>query len=146
MRRRLFLAIIAILGFTSRGFSQSHRILSAAEANALMQDGQLVILDIRRRAEWLQTGVAKGAIPMSMHEADFPARLSELLQTTRPENIGLICATGQRTAHVVGILAQNGISGVADISEGMKGNARGSGWIKGGLPIVSLEDALAANN
>ena len=77
-----------------------------------------------------------------MHEQGFGERLQAILKSTPPEKIGLICATGGRTAYVVDILEKNGISGVQDVSEGMLGNDRGPGWIARGLPTVSTSEAL----
>ena len=54
---------------------------------------------------------------------------------------GLICATGGRSAYVAEVLEKNGLTGVADVSEGMLGNSGGAGWIARGLPVVSLKDA-----
>jgi rhodanese-related sulfurtransferase len=63
------------------------------------------------------------------------------LSRYRPDQIALICATGGRSAYVVEILGKNGITGVADVSEGMFGNGRAAGWIARGLPVVSVEQA-----
>ena len=41
------------------------------------------------------------------------------------------------------VLEKNGITGVADLSEGMKGNKRGPGWIARGLDVVPLDEAMA---
>ncbi len=119
-------------------------ILSAPEAEARMQDGELILLDIRSPEEWRETGIAKGAWPVSMHERDFGERLQAILAQYPPDQIALICAVGGRSGHVTGILEKNGITGVADLSEGMQGNARGPGWIARGLDVVSLDEARAA--
>ena len=101
------------------------------------------MLDIRSPQEWADTGVAEGAWPVSMHEPDFGARLQAILQNVPTDQIALMCATGGRTAHVINMLRQNGIEGVADLSEGMMGNPLGPGWIARGLPTVSADDAMA---
>lgn len=119
-------------------------ILSAPEAEARIANGELVVLDIRSRGEWKDTGIAKGAWPVSMHERDFGQRLQAILAAYPTEQIALICATGGRTAHVLDVLERNGIKGISDISESMMGNARGPGWIKRGLEIVSLDEAQKA--
>lgn len=119
-------------------------ILSAPEAQTQVTSGDLVLLDIRSPQEWRDTGIAEGAWPVSMHEPDFGQRLQVILQEVGADRIGLICATGGRTAHVASILKRNGIEGIADVSEGMMGNPRGPGWIARGMPIVTLEDATKA--
>lgn len=119
-------------------------ILSAPDAAAQVQSGEIVMIDIRSAAEWKETGLAQGAWPVSMHEQGFVKQLQTIMKQYSPENVALICATGGRTAHVTKILEANGFAGVADISEGMMGNKRGPGWIERGMPLVRLEDAEAA--
>jgi rhodanese-related sulfurtransferase len=119
-------------------------ILSATEAQTMLEKDELVLLDIRSPQEWAETGLAEGAWPVTMHEPDFGTRLQTILQEVGSERVALICATGGRTGHVTSILRQNGIEGVIDVSEGMMGNPRGPGWIARGMPVVTLEDAAAA--
>lgn len=141
--RRFLLATI-ILAMTSLSALAETPILSAPEAQQRIAEGELILLDIRSRQEWQETGIAKGAWPVSMHERDFGERLQAILAVYPPEQIAMICAVGGRTGHVTSILEKNGIRGVADLSEGMEGNARGPGWIARGLEVVPVEDALAA--
>lgn len=141
--RRFLLATI-IWAMTSLSALAETPILSAPEAQQRIAEGELILLDIRSRQEWQETGIAKGAWPVSMHERDFGERLQAILAVYPPEQIAMICAVGGRTGHVTSILEKNGIRGVADLSEGMEGNARGPGWIARGLEVVPVEDALAA--
>ena len=119
-------------------------ILSAPEAQDRISSGEMVVLDIRSPEEWKETGVAEGAWPVSMHRPDFGQQLQAILAKYEPGQIGLICATGGRTAHVTSILKQNGVEGITDVSEGMMGNPSGPGWIARGMPVVSVEEAEAA--
>ena len=119
-------------------------ILSAPEAQDRLTSGEMIVLDIRSPEEWKQTGVAEGVWPVSMHRPDFGRQLQTILAKYEPSQIGLICATGGRTAHVVSVLRQNGIDGITDVSEGMMGNPRGPGWLARGMPIVTAEDAVTA--
>ncbi len=119
-------------------------ILSAPDVAARLQSGNMVMLDIRSPAEWKETGLAAGAWPVSMHEKGFVQQLQAVITQYSPDNVALICATGGRTAHVTKILEANGISGIADVSEGMMGNQRGPGWIDRGMSVVTLEEADAA--
>jgi rhodanese-related sulfurtransferase len=117
------------------------QILSAPDAAEQMASGNFVLLDIRSPEEWAESGVAKGAWPVSMHVEGFPERLNAIFQHYDPSQIGLICATGNRSRYVAQVLEQSGIVGVTDVSEGMFGNPTGAGWIERGLPVVSVEDA-----
>lgn len=119
-------------------------ILSAPTATERVASGEILLLDIRSRQEWRETGLAEGALPVSMHEAGFAETLSRLLADRAPDEIALICATGGRSAHVARILAQNGVAGVLDVSEGMMGNPLGPGWLARKMPVVTLEQAEAA--
>ncbi len=140
--RSLACAILGWFALTMAALSDTP-ILSAPEAEAKLQSGEIVLIDIRSRGEWQDTGVAEGAWPVSMHEPDFGERFRAILDQVSPDKIALICATGGRTAHVVQMLRQAGIEGVADVSEGMMGNPRGAGWIARGQSVVSLDAATA---
>ena len=134
-------AAVALLIATAAVFAETP-VLSASEAAAKLASGDLVVLDIRTPEEWAESGIAQGAWPVSMHSEDFPKRLQAIFAQHSAETIGLICATGGRSAYVTEVLARNGITGVIDISEGMFGNEQGAGWIARGLPIVSLAEAM----
>lgn len=118
-------------------------ILSAPDAQERLESGELILLDIRTPEEWQDTGIAKGAWPVSMHREDFKARLDAILAVYPPEQIALICAVGGRSGGVTGALERGGIVGVSDVSEGMMGSARGAGWIARGLEVVPLDQAKA---
>ena len=143
-RLRSFLCIAAIWSLMTMTALADTPILSAPDAQSKLASGEMVMLDIRSRQEWQQTGLAEGAWPVSMHEPDFGQRLQAILQELGADKIALICATGGRTGHVTNILRQNGIEGVVDVSEGMMGNPRGPGWIARGMPLVTLDDATKA--
>lgn len=117
---------------------------TAPEAARKLAAGDLVLLDIRSPQEWAETGVAKGAWPVSMHEPDFPERLQTILSVYGPGQIALICATGGRTSYIADILERNGIIGVLNVAEGMFGNGDGPGWVARGLPVVPLQTAKDA--
>jgi rhodanese-related sulfurtransferase len=119
-------------------------IMSAPAAFEAVQNQEMVLIDIRTPEEWDETGVAQGAVALNMQSRDFGAKLSAIFAAQPSATFGLICATGGRTSYVVGILEQNGITGVIDVSEGMLGNSTGEGWIARGLPVVTPEIAVDA--
>lgn len=124
--------------------AQSDTICSAAEAYQALVEDRIRLVDVRSREEWMQTGVAEGAWPISLHEPRFLQRL--LAAKTRAEDrpVGVICAVGGRSNAVLTGMLDAGYGGIIDVSEGMMGSSRGPGWIAGGFPIVSVEDALEA--
>lgn len=136
--------VLAVIYFTAFAFSvqAGTTILSAPEAAHKMSAGEIVVLDIRTPEEWKESGIAKGAWPVSMHTRQFPSQLQSILNLYGPQNVALICATGGRTDYVVNVLERNGIHGVADISEAMFGNGTDPGWIARGLPVVSPDEAM----
>jgi rhodanese-related sulfurtransferase len=142
MKRRFFLFGMAAVAATSSG-AQSADVWSAAQTQAALEAGQVVLVDIRSREEWAETGVAQGALPVSLHDDGFGERLFQVRQLAGNRPVALICATGGRTAYVMQALRQGGYSGFVDVSEGMMGSALGRGWIAAGLPVVSAQDALS---
>lgn len=120
------------------------KIMSAPDAFSAASNGDLILIDIRSPGEWAETGVAQGAIALTMHNQAFAKNITTLLNTQRGKSIALICATGGRTEYVVSLLAQNGFPDVIDVSEGMMGNQRGPGWIARKLPLITSKDAQTA--
>ena len=122
----------------------NREIWSALEVADALEDGAVTLIDIRSRREWAQTGVAKGAWPISMHERGFEKRLIAARDLSAEKPVALICAVGGRSARLLAALKRAGYSGFIDVSEGMLGSRRGPGWIARGLPIVDLEKSLSA--
>ncbi|MGI9513639.1 MAG: rhodanese-like domain-containing protein [Anderseniella sp.] len=133
---RLFGAA-AFVGMAANGAQASSGIMSAPDALAAAARGEVVLVDIRTRGEWKQSGLAEPALAISMHEAGFVRNLARALGGNRSSPIALICATGGRSAHMLRILATAGFTNVVDVSEGMFGSRAGPGWLKRGLPVKS---------
>ena len=123
---------------------QASDIWSAEQAQAAVADGRAILIDIRSEGDWKDTGLAKGAVPVSMHDPAFGANIQRLIDTRGDKIVAMICATGGRTAHVKSVLDRAGINGFVDVSEGMMGSPRGAGWLQKGLPVVTLDEARAA--
>jgi len=113
----------------------SSGIMSAPAALAAADKGEIILVDIRTRGEWKQTGLAKPALAISMHEAGFVRNLAHALGGNRAGRVALICATGGRSAHLQRILVTAGFANVVDVSEGMMGSSAGPGWLKRGFPV-----------
>jgi len=142
MIRALFFSLLVSL-FAGRAGAEP-QIMSAPEAATAVASGEMILIDIRSPGEWAETGVAQGAIALTMHNPGFPQQLTRILSGEHGKSIGLICATGGRTEYVVSFLAQNGFNDIVDVSEGMIGNDRGPGWIARGMPVISSEKAQMA--
>ncbi len=96
--------------------------------------GDIILVDIRRPEEWLETNVAEGAIGLDMTDDSFVASLVALRRANPETPIALICRTGNRSGYVTTALAKQGFPRLVDVSEGMAGGTNGPGWLKRGLP------------
>lgn len=113
--------------------------LLAPEALKRAQAGELVLIDVRLRSEWKESGIASIAIPLSMHEKGFLEGLEKIKQSHQGKEIALICATGGRTAYLQKELLKRNLGSTIDVSEGMFGNGNEPGWLKRGLPIKKFQ-------
>jgi len=82
------------------------------------------IVDIRTQGEWRETGILRGAIPItffkidgSFNVKDFLSKLNKKVDTTKP--FALICRTASRTTMVSGFLSQELGYNVINLSGGM---------------------------
>ena len=143
-RRHFILLSFASVLTPGPALAAERDIWSAIEAADALSKDAIILIDVRSRPEWLQTGLAKGAWPISLHEGGFERRLFAARELSGAKPVALICATGGRSARLMSALKRAGYSGFIDVSEGMLGSRRGPGWIARGLPTISLEAALAA--
>ena len=110
-------------------------VMAADEAYAKAASGEIALVDIRTPQEWAQTGVPDGAIALDMTQEDsFVKALVALREANAARPIALICRTGNRSGHVVKVLAKQGFPGLVDVAEGIAGGRNGTGWLKRGLP------------
>jgi len=112
-------------------------ILDAQVAFEGVENGAIILVDIRRPDEWADTGIAEGAIALDMREQSFVASLVRLRELYPERPIALICRTGMRSNRVTTALAGQGFPGLVDVAEGMVGGPNGTGWIPRGLPVYA---------
>lgn len=136
--RKIAYIVLFLTGFLFSNFANAEGIISAPQALQRAQAGEIIILDIRSRAEWKETGIATIASPVSMHENDFLDKFQKIKNDNPNKEIAIICATGGRTQWLQAELKKRNLGTVIDISEGMIGNSRGAGWIKRKLPIKAF--------
>jgi rhodanese-related sulfurtransferase len=134
-----FLVAVLLLSvsFSVRADSNTD-LISAPEAFALAQAGQITLIDIRRPHEWRQTGIAQGVKTIDMvHPQGMSGFAQEVYQAVGGNldaPIVLICRTGSRTSRLTPALRQMGFTHVRHVPEGMLGSRAGPGWIARGLP------------
>lgn len=144
MDRRQFCALGTAMVIPGLAWAATREIWSAPEVAEALDDETIVLLDVRSREEWAETGLAKGAWPVSMHELGFEQRLFAARDLAAGRPVALICATGGRSARLLAALKRAGYTDFIDVSEGMLGSRIGPGWIARGLPMAGLETAVAA--
>ena len=144
-RRRLctVLATLPLHAASSAAWAQTADVWSAQQTYRALLEDSVRLLDIRSRDEWSETGVARGAWLVSMHERRFAERLFSARELADGRAVALICAVGGRTGSVMQALRNAEYAGFVDVSEGMFGSSAGRGWIAEGLPIVTIDEALA---
>lgn len=112
-------------------------MISVLEAHRKMDTGQMTMIDIRTPDEWRETGIARGAHAVTMHQdrKAFIARVREIAAKAEARKIGLICHSGWRSAEMLVELGRAGFPEVVNVAEGMVGGRYGPGWIRTGLPV-----------
>lgn len=124
---------ITLIMMTSITFAAE--FMSVTTAAKQSQANQVFLIDIRTPREWQQTGVAKHASKITMHQDGFLAKVTSLVDGDKAAPIALICARGNRSTRMINLLEQNGYTNVYNVSEGMLGSNEGPGWLAKGLPL-----------
>lgn len=113
--------------------------MDVQQAHKLSSNGEVLLVDIRSEAEWLDTGIAPQAITITLHQQGGISKMAqELLKEVDGDKnypIALICAGGVRSSRVQKYLETQGFTHVYNVTEGMKGGWFSDGWIDQGLPI-----------
>jgi len=140
-RRRVLIngisAGVVALSLTSLPVWAAETVIKAPDAYVAAKAGNIILVDIRTPQEWVQTGVAEGAIGLDMTDKSFVDNLVQLRSDNPDKPIALICRTGNRSGYVFEALNKQGFPNLMDVSEGMAGGANGKGWIPRGLPIYA---------
>lgn len=137
---RLSIAIIVAFMLMLNGCSRDNdSTLSAPDAYAMVQSGELTLIDVQRPDEWKKTGVAQGALHIDMSstqgEAGFIRQVSDKVQGDKNAPIGLISQAGNRSENARQTLHAAGFTQVYNVKEGMRGSSAGPGWIAHKLPV-----------
>ncbi len=137
LTRRFFMAAASIAGLTAALPLQALAAakLSVEDAHEKAQKGEILLVDVRRRDEWKQSGIGASAKAISMHERGFLQKLAEATGQDKTKPVALICATGGRSSWLQGKLKAFGYTTIIDVAEGMYGSPHGPGWLKKKLPI-----------
>ncbi len=88
-------------------------------------DSGITVIDIRTQGEWQESGIIKGAIPITFWYADGSYNLPLFMKTLQEhikdgEKFALICHVGSRTAEVSAFLSQEYNMRVVNLLGGME--------------------------
>ena len=153
LSRRLIIAAAFLTAFASAGFVAAQALssnggrLSAPQAHEMAEDGRVLILDVRRPAEWRETGMPAGSVGVSIHspkgKEGFVASALAAVGGDKARPIAVICASGVRSTRAQAWLAEAGFSSVYNVKEGLFGRhdetGRQPGWLNRNLPVVRLK-------
>lgn len=131
--KTLVASLIMLLAFATSAFAAA--TLDSASAYKQIQAGKMVLVDVRTESEWRATGVAPGAVTLTMGSKGFAEKLKAVVDANPGKTVALICASGGRSTSVQRQLAKAGVTNTVDIVEGMKGSLLSPGWISRGLPV-----------
>lgn len=146
VRRPISIFLILICaGFFLSLSARAGTIVSAPSALASAAKGDVTLVDIRSAREWRQTGIAKGAKTVTIHNRNgiraFVAEMVKAVGGDRTKPVALICAAGVRSARAEKILTAAGFTNLRNVSEGMLGRPdAGPGWLKRGLPVTPCRE------
>ena len=123
-------------------FSSIANELSAIDAAKEMKNN-LIIIDVRNKEEWKETGIIPNSLLIQMLSAGRTIRkeyISELLIALGEDKdikAAIICHSGGRSSATVELLKNEGFNNIFNISEGMVGNGSTTGWINRNLPLIA---------
>lgn len=107
--------------------------ISAAQLKALQATGNVLILDVRSKAEVEKSGLVPGAVHMPAIEVQKKSRPSSVEfdpAFDKAKTIVVYCAIGARSSAVADMLVKQGYADVRDFS-------KFSNWTDAGFPVQS---------
>lgn len=124
IRRGIFIGGLAALGaaivagFRLGADGAPNVTRTTPSGDDLSADRSMLLVDIRRPEEWVQTGVVQGALLVTYTEPNaFLAAITPHLE--EGQKIGLICRSGNRTSRAARQIAGLTNATIVDIGGGM---------------------------
>ena len=115
--------------------------ISPEEANNLNINNKIIIIDVRNKSEWKETGIIPGSNLVQMLNPIFKIRknfveeMMEILGEDKRIYAAIICKSGGRSSAAVSILKDKGYINIFNIAEGILGHTENTGWLSKKLPI-----------
>lgn len=131
---RLFFVAVSLLFVLSGCAEPPYASIDNATLQTLIAK-KIPLYDIRRPEEWQQTGILQGSHPLTFVDgqgAIAPGFFDRFLARQKKEEpVILICRTGNRSAYLASVLAeQYGFTQVYNVKRGIMD------WIGADLPVV----------
>ena len=105
-------------------------------------NNNLLIIDVRSKSEWKETGVIANAKLIQMYNAtrtlrkEYVSEILDFIGDNKSIEVAIICHSGGRSSGTVKMLEDKGYYNISNIAEGMVGTNSKEGWINRGLPTV----------
>ena len=109
-------------------------------------NNDIIIIDVRNIDEWKETGVIPDSKLIQMLSPQGSVRknfIGELLSTLGNDKnikIAIICRSGRRSSATVAMLKDQGFTNIFNVTEGIMGDGKTTGWKNRNLPLVKCEE------
>ena len=120
MKKQIFL--LSILVSLAFGFKD----VESDEVSMMAASQDVVVVDVRTKEEWIESGVIQNSIPITYFDAqakplkdDFIKKLQGYTKGDKTKPVLLVCRTGFRSKLVSGILEREGYKNVYNYKYGM---------------------------
>lgn len=107
--------------------------VSVMETHDLVSSGAVTLIDVRRAREWEKTGMADGAVGITLQDDDFLDQILAAVGGDRTRPVALICQTGGRSWFAQQRLQAEGFTTVVNVTGGTRD------WLAEGLPVTDYE-------
>ena len=111
--------------------------ISVAEARAATLTRGALLIDVRTPEEWAETGLAAGAVRLTLDDPDFIETITALTGGDTTSQVAFICRSGNRSLTARSRLMAAGYTQVTSVAGGMMAE---TGWKSAGLPTVADSD------
>ena len=138
---KILLSIFIILLPVSSTANEISVIDVAKELN-----NNIIIIDVRNVEEWKETGVIPESRLIQMLSPQGSVRknfIEELITTLGDDkNIkaAIICRSGRRSSATVAMLKDQGFINIFNVTDGIMGDGKTTGWKNRNLPLVKCEE------
>ena len=122
-------------------FSAIAKDITPNEA-AVELNNNLLIIDVRSKSEWKETGVIANAKLIQMYNAtrtlrkEYVSEILDFIGDNKSIEVAIICHSGGRSSGTVKMLEEKGYYNISNIAEGMVGTNSKEGWINRGFPTI----------